>query len=511
MTAPNADALLEDDIITNDAPTVPTGRFNRLILPTSNGSAKEYTHVTTVAKTLDDGFGIGVWRTGRVAWALAQRPDLVLRLAAVPMDDKDTINEVVAKAEIVAGNDEGSNLGTAYHNILARVDAGEDMTDVHPHFKTLIHNYLAELDRKGLNAVPELIERRVLCSRYGCAGTFDNGYTEYNGGYVLGDKKTANDPRRSELSIATQLATYVNSDAMMNYETGQFEAMPPFRTDYALVIRIDRETFEVNIDRIDIEVGWAAARVAMETRALRKVKGLMHPYIVGGDWVPKPAASLPPSPPLHPVSRDVIAGVVNSMTGVAATVGAMVDQAIATGDTGPEAMAELNGQAKAAVVTPRPHPGIDADVRVNEILEIRKNDKSRLQLWAGTLGCTDLAHHRKWLAEWIVTATPGSSAVEPPEASANGQGRHPRTKAEAGLDGPVPDQPPGQPVIDLTADQIIRDIASATNHDVLNSIYQRWTTTYGPGSWTGNVREAADRRAAELSSSLSSGSDGAPF
>jgi hypothetical protein len=173
------------------------------------------------------------------------------------------------------------------------------------------------------------------------------------------------------------------------------------------------------------------------------------------------------------------------------------------------------GPTDTAVAPPTPasYPVVDPTMRVQEILEVRKNDKTRLQRWASLLGCTDLAHHRKWLAEWIVNATPGSGAIEPGSAPVAA----PQAPASTGLP-PAPAEPVGQSVVgagtehpiqsgihaqqpdpglDFTPDQVIRDIRSAQTLDVIGAIWQRWEATYGQGSWdtSGAVKEAADAQA----------------
>lgn len=173
---------------------------------------------------------------------------------------------------------------------------------------------------------------------------------------------------------------------------------------------------------------------------------------------------------------------------------------------------------------------VDPDTRVQEIMDVRKNDKPRLQQWAKALGCDDLAHHRKWLAEWIVKATPHSGATEPEDkidSSQNYGGETPRSHAEAGLP-PAPPAPPGAPVVgpgtshpiqagvhaapvtDMTTESITAQIRSAPNLPALNDIWKRWTEAYGWEAWSGEVKEHADARAALLRAQVA-GDDGPPF
>lgn len=532
----NQDDLLADPIEVSSGGE-PMGRYGRYVLPTGPGKAREHMSPSTLGKSLEDGYGLGVWRARRIAWAIATRPDLALKLSSISLaelDKSDDAKEVMAAAELVGAIDEGSNLGTAIHNVLQRVDQGEPDSAFHPYFAPIIANYRAALAAAGLIVIPELIERVVLCSRYGCAGKFDNIMAEADGTLVLVDKKSERDPTDGPQSICTQLGTYANSDQMMNYETGQFEAMPVVRKDYAIVIHIDRETFEVKIHRFDIERGWASARLAWEKREWNKAKHLCHPYISNGQWVPQPNGG-PTTPEVQPAT--------NGQPTRSEAVYAAVDAAVTQGPMTPERVADLNAQVK-----PAPYPqyetpaevehapvqdqlarggiAVDPSTRVQEIMDVRRNDKTRLQQWAKTLGCTDLAHHRKWLAEWIVAATPGSGAVEPSgEADAGAsQVRHPQTMAEAGFTGPVPASPPGVAVIgpqaavqpdagnDFSTAAIVQEIITAPDMDRIMSIWQRVVGALGQGGWSGEIKAAADARVAVLRAPVQpAGPGGLPY
>jgi hypothetical protein len=167
---------------------------------------------------------------------------------------------------------------------------------------------------------------------------------------------------------------------------------------------------------------------------------------------------------------------------------------------------------------PSDYPVVDPTARVQEILDVRKNDKARLQRWSADLGNTDLAHNRKWLAEWIVKATPDSGAIEPDSKINSSQNyggetpQHPQTLVEAGLP-PAPPEPPGVPVVqDNTPEMLTNIAAGAPSLEVLRQVWKTYTDTYGPDSWdsSGPVKAAADARADFLKRQLA-GDDGPPF
>jgi hypothetical protein len=45
---------------------------------------------------------------------------------------------------------------------------------------------------------------------------------------------------------------------------------------------------------------------------------------------------------------------------------------------------------------------------------------------------------------------------------------------------------------------VLARIAQAQNNEDLTAIWQQWTNTYGPDSWTGEVNVAGHRRMSEL-------------
>lgn len=564
----------ESLMLEDGKPEEPRGQYSRYILPRGDGQAMEYTRTTTLVGIVDSGVGLMVWAKYRAAWGVAQRDDLIARLRAVPVDDKITIREVCDKAELIAGTDAAANDGTAAHAVLQRVDQGEPIENIHPYYQPLVRNYQAELAAKGITVIPEYVERTCRCAHLDTAGKPDNIYRLADGSLVIGDKKTTSDLARAERAISSQLGIYANCEHMWDYVAGRYEPMPPVRKDFALIVLIDTDTWAVTIERINIEYGWARTRLMVELRESNKVKGLVQPYLPEGRWDYKPKTVLPSSnghaTPSVERSPESTARIQEIADGVRRDSAAKLAAAVQTGPVGapdasptPQAAAMSTPQPPATVgptpsATPPPTPEsylapgeqpmqltvgigqpgrpgladidqgmasgvpvVDPTTRVQEILEVRKNDKSRLQQWSRDLGNTDLAHNRKWLAEWIVKATPTSGAIEPGSgpskinSSENYGGenaRHPQTLAEAGLP-PAPPEPPGVPVVqDNTPEMLTRRAAEAASLDVLRAVWKQYTDTYGPDSWdtSGPVKAAADARA-DFLKRQAAGDDGPPF
>lgn len=511
-------------------PTRPTGNYQRDILPRGDGQSMEYTRASTIGGMLSDGTGLGVWTKYRAVWGAAQRDDLIARLRAVDRDDKVTIREVCQTAEIIGATEEGANWGTAAHAALQRIDEGCDISEIHEYFHPLVHNYREALRDAGITVLPQYIERTVRCARYDISGHPDNIYRLDDGTHVIGDKKTTQDIEKSERSIASQLAIYANSEHMMNYETGQYEPMPLVRKDFALIVLISMENFTVTLERIDVQYGWARTRLAIELRESNKVKGIRHPYIANGHWDPKPKTVLPTT---NGYDRTTHAAQLSEKLAAAAQAGpvgapdASPTPQVATRPT-PQPPATV-GPHHTEVAPPRVDtsttgftPPIDPEAEALELVEAYKaKPKSELQAYASRYGITDLAHHKIYIARLIVAErnkrrTQGlpSEPDDKINSSQNYGGENtppdrPRTMAETGLP-PAPAQPPGQPVVDLTADSVLAEIRSAPNLDKLNDIWTRWTDAYGRDAWLGEVQETADARAKILRAQLA-GDNGPPF
>jgi hypothetical protein len=354
---------------------------------------------------------------------------------------------------------------------------------------------------------------------------------------------------------------------MWDYATNRPEPMPPVRKDFALIVLIDTDTWAVTIESINIEYGWARTRLMVELRESNKVKGLRHPYLPEGRWDHKPKTVLPstasayagqvdtwnaspaaPEPPPMldgaPTSPHTIVrpdfeadrlpanGHTPDPMRTAALANAVLDAAHQRVSVHhPEGAVAEHGTVTPDAVTigptpnttppPRIEAAADPATRVQQILDVRKNDKARLQRWSADLGNTDLAHNRKWLAEWIVKATPDTSVIEPGSgpgkinSSQNYGGENPgtpHTLAEAGLP-PAPSEPPGTPVVQNNVPEALaHQAATASSLDELRAVWKTYTDTYGPDSWdaSGPVKAAADARADFLKRQLA-GDDGPPF
>lgn len=412
-------AVVEDD--------VPRDGLRRYLLPDIGGDpniTKGRTRVTTVAGTMENGFGLTIWRRRTVIRGMGLRPDLMARAgAADPLDpgyDK-LLDSIEAAAFEAGGGSTGSNLGSAQHHVFDRYfGKGEKLDTIAEYFHADILAVERELAVKGIKLLPGYNERVVYCRIYDRGGKIDAIAELDDGTFAILDWKTEKDPVEYPDGKTIQLAYYGNADGIMDYETHQYEAMPPVRRDIALVVWCRPGSGEAKVLRVPIDLGWVGARVAEDNRAWRQQKIVISEYFPGTGMAPavvpgaqaqldavqqmphvqlytgpgavsnagvadvralaqpgyvepaaaiandhsngqvpicsgcgQPAPTYPATPcahcgmfsgPLEQAAQQIQA------SGIAAQVGQIVDQALASGQQlGPEQMQQLNTQAAAVV------------------------------------------------------------------------------------------------------------------------------------------------------------------
>jgi hypothetical protein len=159
---------------------IPRGRGQRpkiwKLLPDGSESRDEMVEMTrasSLGDALENKYLIHRWDMRNLAFALSRRPDLVLKLAAVPdieeKANKNEVHETVKVALDFAGGTAAATSGSAIHRLSERLDAGEDLS------------YLADRVLEALTVYRRLMstlrivasETFVVCDELGAAGTYD--------------------------------------------------------------------------------------------------------------------------------------------------------------------------------------------------------------------------------------------------------------------------------------------------------------------------------------------------
>ncbi|MDP9144413.1 MAG: hypothetical protein M3N43_06915 [Actinomycetota bacterium] len=251
---------------------IPRDRYGRpMVHPPNGGKPVPYTRCTTFVGVLEDTYNLSRWQQRMVALGLADRPDLMLAVAA-HRDDRDKLNKITGDALEAAKAGAAATTGTALHALTEKVDRDEPLG-------VIPNAYIADLEQYRTTTAPLEVQRieqfRVLDSlRIG--GTTDR-VVKYGDRYYIADVKTGSIDW-GILKICMQLAVYAQSTPY-DFETNT-RATDPFQVDLerAIVIHLPAGQGRCDLIWADIAAGWQAVQVAKEVRDWRARKGLSEPF-----------------------------------------------------------------------------------------------------------------------------------------------------------------------------------------------------------------------------------------
>lgn len=274
------------------------GRY--LMVNPLTGEQQAWTRATTVAKVLEDQYGIGKWRERMVAKGVAIRDDLrMLARALDPEKDKGELQKVAYQAADAAGSSHGRNVGTGLHAFSAQVDRGEQPDVPYP-WDADLRNYRETLQAHGVVVIPGLVEVICCLPELGIAGTFDRIVTFALERYVDDVKTGSSVDYPHEWSI--QLALYAHAP-YMTFDLGKtWEAMPRVNQERALVTHLPEGRADCRLYWVDIAAGWDALQLAVDVREWRNRKGLLWP--IGVDMLAQPALQIVPEGPQRANGAD---------------------------------------------------------------------------------------------------------------------------------------------------------------------------------------------------------------
>lgn len=265
--------------ITNVAPPLPRDRYNRpMVIPPTGGKPVAYTRCTTFVSVLDDTFNLSRWQQRMVARGLAERPDLLLQISSLDLEDKEQMNKVCEKAMEHAKAHAASTIGTALHALCERMDRGQPLGVVPKEYEADLHAYADATSMMHHHHIEQFSVRDNL--RIG--GTPDR-VVEIDGKWYIADIKTGSIDW-SMGKIEMQLAVYANSvgydhtapkqDADPRFDLG------PIDTDTAIVIHLPAGTGTCRLVPVDIKFGWHSVALANDVRQWRQHKRppMMFPW-----------------------------------------------------------------------------------------------------------------------------------------------------------------------------------------------------------------------------------------
>jgi hypothetical protein len=410
-----------------EGPELPTQDGNRYTLPDADGKPVTWNGATTLAKELDNPYAITQWQLRQAVHGVGIRPDLAKLAGAAKPDDKETLRKVVKDALAAAATEAGANEGTAWHMAFERVDRGESIEALPEFFHAGIRNRQAELQRHGIEILPEYIERAVRCLMYKVSGKLDR-IGLYEGQFVIIDDKSEKDPLSYPKAKTIQMAIYAYAGELFDPATFTIEPMPDVRKDIAIMLHFDKTTHECKAYRVPIDIGWWGARLAREVREWRKMDCLIAPLVSLGSWTPKPVAQEVVSDNGHSavdsVATEALRDDASSLDSVSAediaVAGSIIGAIEELGDLSrwsapklPEGDDLVSRQIREFEQSVPPNPGIDRVAQEIEWLQTKKT-KPQLSALCDKVGIKDVAHHRAWLAKEYIAArnAGGQSSIE---------------------------------------------------------------------------------------------------
>ncbi|HXM57925.1 MAG TPA: hypothetical protein VOB72_21190 [Candidatus Dormibacteraeota bacterium] len=253
------------------------------------GEERSWVRATTWAKTVSDLHALNGWEKRMVALGLAQRPDLLLRVAAVADPNstpgKGELDRIIDQAREHAKASVRANLGTALHAFTESCDLGRPLPAIPPPFDRDIAAY-----QKAMAAVEvsrNYIERICVVRDLGVAGTMDRVVRFKHGRAgrdgrplpLIADVKTGSDLKFSWNEIVIQLALYAHADTIYDPVTREHHPMLEVNRKTALVVHLPAGEGRCTLYLVDIAAGWEMAQLCGAVRAWRDRKDLAQPLV----------------------------------------------------------------------------------------------------------------------------------------------------------------------------------------------------------------------------------------
>lgn len=241
------------------------GRY-KLADPHGGGEAT-WTRATTLAGQLDDAWGIARWSKRQLVKGLVENPDLYQFLGAISGTDYSLEGDLLNEAERLAGSGIGAELGTAMHLATEFHDLGLPLDGFPPGYEGDLEAYAFTLRRAGITFDRDHIERVIVCTDLGVAGTLDRiAQGPWELPRIL-DVKTQKSMEYGQRKIAVQLATYARADWMRRLNGPGYEPMPDVDLEWAIVAHMPVGTKRCALYQVDIRAGWALAHLAAQVKA----------------------------------------------------------------------------------------------------------------------------------------------------------------------------------------------------------------------------------------------------
>lgn len=272
------------DLFDTPAVEIKRDRWGRpLITPTTGGKPTGYTRASSLGSSLEDNYGLTLWKQRMTAVGVASRNDLVLA-ANADHEDKDKLNKVVQQAMDAAASSARASIGSSMHTYAEQVDRGNDPGYIPAEFAADLAAYRA-LTEPAFEHLA--IEQFCVCDELKVAGTPDrvsrlrhtmtapDGTELAAGDVVITDEKTSGSMNFGGIKFAVQLAVYAHGQAY-DPATGARSPWPgPPRTDWGVIVHCPAGEGVASLYWVNITAGWELARLSVDVRRHRTRKDLV--------------------------------------------------------------------------------------------------------------------------------------------------------------------------------------------------------------------------------------------
>jgi hypothetical protein len=265
------------------------GNGQYLIHPSNGKKLVGFTRATTIAKTLDDSFGLeGHWKSHTLAGAHID-PELAGKaFQALADGDKQAAKKYAEQAFHKAGGNTKRDRGSLVHDYTERKVA--DPTYVVPEL------YAADVDAviqwiadNGFTVCVEWSEHIVLMEQHRIAGRMDFVlHHTATDTYYVGDLKTGS-VTYGAIAWAIQLAIYANADCA--YVQGDADdgsddrrlELPPLNRERAIILNAPLDTGTCVGYWLDIATGADLLALCLDVRKTGRLKSKVLTKFEGGD------------------------------------------------------------------------------------------------------------------------------------------------------------------------------------------------------------------------------------
>ncbi|HEY9414172.1 MAG TPA: hypothetical protein VIQ30_05390 [Pseudonocardia sp.] len=245
-------------------------------------NATAYTRVSTLAETLDDKSGLMDWCAANAAVGVVRDASIYAQIAHLASAHRDPWNvpeakkqlkPLVARAQQMAGSDEGSGMGTAFHGMAELIDQGIEPEFIPPPMIPWLEKY------REVMAPWEVLDTEtfLVADEVQSAGSMDRLLRHRASGRVVAaDIKTGKSDPDFPLKVTIQTAIYAHGERY-DQESGKREPLhPDIDLAHGLLIHVPIRTGTPRcaLYPLDLATGWELAKTSVAVREARRMKKL---------------------------------------------------------------------------------------------------------------------------------------------------------------------------------------------------------------------------------------------